>query len=79
MFHPDNIDWFETTPDGENTSNLLGLSVFQPCINEKCEPIILDLENTQSLTLINNSFNQLLDCGAPTKEMIHCPDGCQQF
>ena len=57
MFHPDNIDWLETTPDGENTSNLLGLSVFQPRINEKCEPIILDLENTESLTLINNSFN----------------------
>lgn len=52
MFHPDKIDWLETTPDGENTSNLLGLSVFQPRINEKCEPIILDLENTQSLTLI---------------------------
>ena len=37
MFHLDSIDWINDTPDGKNTSHLLQLNIFQPCINEKCE------------------------------------------
>ena len=79
MFHLDNCDLLEDTPDGENTSHLLQLSVFQSHINEKCMPMVLDLENIQSLTLIDNLFYQLLDCEAPPKEMIHRLHDCQEF
>ena len=48
--------------NGKNTSHLLLLSIFQSRINEKCEPIALGLGNTQSLTLIDNPFDHLLDC-----------------
>ena len=78
IFHLENIDWFEDTLHGKSTSHLLQLSVFQPRINEECETIVLDLENAQSLTLINNPFDQLLDCKTP-KEMICRPDGCWKF
>ena len=79
IFHLDNIYWLEDTPNDKNMSHALQLSVIQPCVNEKCEPIVLNLENTQSLTLIDNPFNQLLDRDTPTKEMTHRPHGCQQF
>ena len=42
MFHADNSEWLEDTPNGEKTSHLLQLSVFQSCNNEKCEPVIFD-------------------------------------
>ena len=29
MFHLDNIDWLEDTPDGKNTTHYLILSIFQ--------------------------------------------------
>ena len=45
IFHLENIDWFEDTLYGKSTSHLLQISVFQPCINEECETIVLDLEN----------------------------------
>ena len=45
MFYLDNIDMLENTPDGKNTFHVLQLNVFQLCINEKCEPIVLELEN----------------------------------
>ena len=59
MFRLDNIDWLEDTLNDKKTSHELQLSVFQPRINEKCEPIVLDLENTQNFTLIDNPFDQL--------------------
>lgn len=67
MSHLNNTDWIEDSPDDKNLSHLLKLRVFQPRINEKCKPIGLDLENTPSLTLIGNPFNQLLDCETPPK------------
>ena len=79
MFYLDNIDMLKNTPDGKNTYHVLQLSVFQPRINGKCEPIVLELENAQILTRINNLFDQLLDCETPPKEMINRPHGCQQF
>ena len=65
IFHLENIDWFEDTLYGKSTSHLLQISVSLPCINEECETIVLDLENAQSLTLINNPFDQLLNCETP--------------
>ena len=41
MFHADNSEWLEDTPNGKKTSHLLQLSVFQSCNNEKCEPVVL--------------------------------------
>ena len=79
IFYLDNIDRLKNTSDGKNTSHVSQLSLFQPCINKKCEPIVLELENGQILTLIKNPFDQLLDCGTPPKEMINRPHGCQQF
>ena len=79
MFYLDNIDRLKNTSDGKNTSHVLQLSLFQPRINKKCEPIVLELENGQILTLIKNPFDQLLDCETPPKEMINRPHGCQQF
>ena len=65
FFYLDNIDMLENTSDGENTFHVLQLKVFQLRSNEKCEPIVLELENAQILTLINNLFEQLLDCETP--------------
>ena len=65
MFYLDNIDMLENTSDGKNTFHVLQLKVFQLRSNEKCEPIVLELENAQILTLINNLFEQLLDCETP--------------
>ena len=79
IFYLDNIDRLKNTSDGKDTSHVSQLSLFQPRINKKCEPIVLELENGQILTLIKNPFDQLLDCGTPPKEMINRPHGCQQF
>ena len=79
IFYLDNIDRLKNTSDGKNTSHVSQLSLFQPRINKKFEPIVLELENGQILTLIKNPFDQLLDCGTPPKEMINRPHGCQQF
>ena len=65
FFYLDNIDMLENTSDGKNTFHVLQLKVFQLRSNEKCEPIVLELENAQILTLINNLFEQLLDCETP--------------
>ena len=79
MFYLDNMDMLKNTPDGKNTFHILQLNVFQLRINEKCEPIVLELENAQILTLINDPFDQLLDCETPPKEMINRPHGCRKF
>ena len=79
IFYLDNIDRLKNTSDGKNTSHVSQLRLFQPRINKKFEPIVLELENGQILTLIKNPFDQLLDCGTPPKEMINRPHGCQQF
>ena len=42
LFRFDNIDWLVDTPDGKNTFHVFQLIVFQPRINEKCEPIVLE-------------------------------------
>ena len=78
-FHLDNNDLIEDSTDDKNLSHILKLRVFQPRINEKCKPIALDLENTPSLTLIDNPFNQPLDCETPPKILIHRPHICWQF
>ena len=66
-------------PDSKNTSHVLELSVFQPRINEKCEPVVLELENTLSLTLTSNPFDQVLDCETSPEEIINRPHDCGQF
>ena len=79
IFYLDNIDRLKNTSDGKNTSHVSQLRLFQPRINKKFEPIVLELENGQILTLIKNPFDQLLDCETPPEEMINRPHGCQQF
>ena len=44
-----------------------------------CQSCLTKKILTQSLTLIDNPFDQLLDCEAPPKEMIHRANGCRQF
>ena len=60
MFHIDNIDWLEDTPDGKNTSHYLQKNIFQRKIQELL-PIKLNIkkEKTESLKLKSNSFNEI--------------------
>ena len=57
MFHLDNIDFIEDTPDGKNTTHALQLSVFQI---SNSNPLILDLNDTKELTWKPNPFNEIL-------------------
>ena len=71
LFHLDNIDWLEDTPDGKNTSHYLQMSVFQRNIQEPL-PVSLNIEKdeTQSLKLKPNSFNDLLLYQKPAKSQF---------
>ena len=47
------------------------LRVFRLRINKRCDPIVLELETTLSLTLISNPFGQVLDCEtSPEQKLI---------
>ena len=70
MFHLDNIDWLEDTPDGKKTSHLLQLCAFQPKRCQNLLPIVMDLNVTDKLTLVSNNFGELLDCSKPQKTDI---------
>ena len=65
MFHLDNIDWLEDTPDGKKTSKLLQSSAFQPKRCQNLLPIVMDLNVTDKLTLVSNNFYELLDRSKP--------------
>ena len=80
LFHIDNIDWLEDTPDGKNTSHYLQMSIFQRKMQESL-PISLNIEkdNTQSLTLKSNSFHDLLPYQKPNKSQFHRSPGCKTF
>ena len=66
-------------PYSKNTSHVLQLSVFRRRINKRCDPIVLELETTLSLTLISNPFDQVLDCETSPEEKINRPHDCGQF
>ena len=54
LFHIDNIDWQEDTPDGKNTTHMLMICIMQ---RRTCKPAPLSLEldpKTSSLTLKDN-------------------------
>ena len=73
MFHLDNIDWLEDTPDGKNTSHLLQLSVFQPRTQQKkpdYSKFIMDINKNKKSTLDGHSFNDPLKCNKPDKNQV---------
>ena len=61
MFHIDNIDWLQNTPDGKNTSHYLQMSIFRRKIQELLH-IRLNIrkEEIESSKLKSNSFNEIL-------------------
>ena len=70
MFHLDNIDWLEDTPDGKNTSHLLQLSVFQPRTQQKkpdYSKFIMDINKNKKSTLDGHSFNDLFNATKQTR------------
>ena len=80
MFHTDNIDWLKDTPDGKNTSHYLQMSIFQRKIQELL-PIKLNIkkEETESLKLKSNSFNEILPYQKPNKSQFQQSPGCEIF
>ena len=80
MFHIDNIDWLEDTPDGKNTSHYLQKNIFQRKIQELL-PIKLNIkkEKTESLKLKSNSFNEIWPYQKPNKSQFQGSPGCENF
>ena len=79
MFHVDNIDCIEDTPDGKNTTNALQLSVVQCSNVNNSNPMTLHLDDTKELTLTPNSFNEIAKCDKPCKNNFERTGGCINF
>ena len=79
MFHLDNIDWLEDTPDGKNTTHYLILSIFQR--KQNCSGNYLPelVQHTTSLKLLENSFGVLLPHDKPVKGMSKHTEGASDF
>ena len=78
LYHLDNIDWLEDTPDGKNTSHFLLLVAFQRRVTERQSSVLLDIDQNQiSLTLNNNSFNELIPYNKPNPSMFLRAPGCE--
>ena len=76
FYHIDNVDWQEDTPDGKNTSHYLLLAAFQRKVNND-SPISLPTLNQKqkSLTLDENTFNDLLPYSKPSKSHLQRSPG----
>ena len=81
LFHLDNIDFLEDTPDGKNTTHALQLSVFQSSNGTNCNTMSLhlDLSDTKELTLKPNACNRIIKCNKPGKNNYKRTDGCSNF
>ena len=80
IFYIDNTDWLEDGPDRKNTSNYLQMSIFQRKIQELL-PIKLKIkkEETESLKVKSNSFNEILPYLKPNKSQFQQSPGCDKF
>ena len=80
MFYIDNIDWLEEVPDGKNTSHYLQISNFQRKVQELL-PIKLKIkkEETESLELKPNFFNEILPYLKPNKSQFQWSEGYENF
>ena len=80
MFYIDNIDWLEEVPDGKNTSHYLQMSNFQRKVQELL-PIKLKIkkEETESLELKPNFFNEILPYLKPNKSQFQWSEGYEDF
>ena len=78
MFHLDNIDWDEDSPDGKNSTHMLMICIMQ---RRSCDPrpIILNLDRkTKSLTIKQNNF-ELSPCHKPSQKSFSRTPGCSSF
>ena len=79
MFHIDNIDWQEDTPDGKNTTHMLMICIMQRRTS-KPAPLCLKLNpKTSSLTLKDNSFDELSPYNKSSKTKFTRTAGCSVF
>ena len=79
LFHIDNIDFIEDTPDGKGTTHALIMSIFQKRVVDPI-PFCLDVvQQTSSLTLKKNSFNELQRYSKPQKSLCKRSNGCANF
>ena len=79
MFHVDNIDFIEDTPDGKNTTHALQLSVVQCSNVTNSNPMTHQLDDTKELTLKPNYFNEIAKCDKPCENNFERTEVCRNF
>ena len=80
MFYIDNIDWSEKVPDGKNTSNYLQMSIFLKKVQELLTiKLKIKKEETESLELKPNFFNEILPYVKPNKSQFQWSEGYEDF
>ena len=67
LFHIDNIDFIEDTPDGKGTTHALIMTIFQKRLVDPASFCLDVKQQTTSLTLKKNSFNELQRYSKPQR------------